>query len=214
MDSLTCFAEPPATTNHTKQHGEVHGLWEAAQQGLQLSSADFSGASSGVSESRGGHAEAAGSVRWVRGGEGLSAERLLSKLRWASIGPNFDWTQRQYLHQQPQQQLPQYLIGIARRCAAVASECSGRAICVGSEIREPAGATRQQGGINTHCWEWQNELSSQEGFEPDAALVNYYSMGDTLGGHCDDVECDLAKPIVSLSLGCDAIFLLGGERPG
>lgn len=48
-------------------------------------------------------------------------------------------------------------------------------------------------------------------FRPDAALVNYYSAGETLGGHSDDVESDLSKPIVSMSLGCDAIFLQGGE---
>lgn len=48
-------------------------------------------------------------------------------------------------------------------------------------------------------------------FKPDAALINYYRSGDTLGGHLDDVEKDMTKPIVSFSLGCDAIFLLGGQ---
>ena len=50
-----------------------------------------------------------------------------------------------------------------------------------------------------------------EGWEPDVALINYYREGDTLGGHKDDVEQDQTAPIVALSLGCDAIFLLGGE---
>jgi alkylated DNA repair protein alkB family protein 1 len=45
---------------------------------------------------------------------------------------------------------------------------------------------------------------------PDAALVNYYHSGDTLNGHKDDVEKDLDQPIVTVSLGCDAVFLLGG----
>jgi alkylated DNA repair protein alkB family protein 1 len=31
-----------------------------------------------------------------------------------------------------------------------------------------------------------------------------------LNGHVDDAERSLAQPLVSLSLGCDAIFLLGG----
>ena len=35
--------------------------------------------------------------------------------------------------------------------------------------------------------------------------------GDTLNGHADDAEQDLAQPLVSLSLGCDAVFLMGGE---
>ena len=43
------------------------------------------------------------------------------------------------------------------------------------------------------------------------ALVNYYHEGDTLGGHRDDVERDQSAPIVAISLGCDAIFLLGGD---
>ena len=43
------------------------------------------------------------------------------------------------------------------------------------------------------------------------ALVNYYREGDTLGGHRDDVERDQSAPIVAISLGCDAIFLLGGD---
>jgi alkylated DNA repair protein alkB family protein 1 len=47
-------------------------------------------------------------------------------------------------------------------------------------------------------------------FEPDAALVSYYRDGDRLGGHIDDVENDMSQPIVSVSLGCDAIFLVGG----
>lgn len=34
--------------------------------------------------------------------------------------------------------------------------------------------------------------------------------GDTLNGHVDDAERSLVQPLVSLSLGCNAIFLLGG----
>ncbi len=43
----------------------------------------------------------------------------------------------------------------------------------------------------------------------DVALVNYYGPGDTLGGHVDDAEAALDKPIVSFSLGVPAVFLLG-----
>jgi alkylated DNA repair protein alkB family protein 1 len=46
---------------------------------------------------------------------------------------------------------------------------------------------------------------------PDAALINYYRPGDTLGGHVDDAEQDMAQPIVTASLGLDAVFLIGGE---
>ncbi|WOH16649.1 hypothetical protein DCAR_0936207 [Daucus carota subsp. sativus] len=54
-------------------------------------------------------------------------------------------------------------------------------------------------------------MSLGEEFQPEAAIVNYFGAGDMLGGHLDDMEADWSKPIVSMSLGCKAIFLLGGK---
>ncbi|GMP54172.1 hypothetical protein CsSME_00019420 [Camellia sinensis var. sinensis] len=69
-----------------------------------------------------------------------------------------------------------------------------------------------------------------EEFCLEAAIVNYFGAhklnkpnylvknvcallmpGDTLGGHLDDMEADWTKPIVSISLGCKVVFLLGGK---
>jgi len=44
----------------------------------------------------------------------------------------------------------------------------------------------------------------------DAALINFYATGDALGGHVDDAEAAAASPLVAFSLGCAAVFLLGG----
>ncbi|KAF8857996.1 oxidoreductase [Acephala macrosclerotiorum] len=44
--------------------------------------------------------------------------------------------------------------------------------------------------------------------EPQAAIVNLYSPGDTLSLH-RDVSEEVDKGLVSISLGCDAIFLIG-----
>ena len=44
----------------------------------------------------------------------------------------------------------------------------------------------------------------------DAALLNYYATGDALGGHVDDAEAS-CSPLVAFSLGCAAVFLLGGD---
>ena len=38
----------------------------------------------------------------------------------------------------------------------------------------------------------------------EAAIVNYYRPGDTMGGHVDDAETDRSLPLVSVSLGCSA----------
>ena len=48
-------------------------------------------------------------------------------------------------------------------------------------------------------------------FTPSASIVNYYNTKSIMGGHRDDLELALDKPIVSLSLGLPAIFLLGGK---
>jgi alkylated DNA repair protein (DNA oxidative demethylase) len=54
-------------------------------------------------------------------------------------------------------------------------------------------------------------------FAPDACLVNRYDAGARLTLHQDKDERDFTQPIVSVSLGVPATFLLGGltrkERP-
>jgi alkylated DNA repair protein (DNA oxidative demethylase) len=45
---------------------------------------------------------------------------------------------------------------------------------------------------------------------PEACLVNYYVGGAKMGLHQDKDEDDFAAPVVSVSLGDSAIFLVGG----
>jgi alkylated DNA repair protein (DNA oxidative demethylase) len=49
---------------------------------------------------------------------------------------------------------------------------------------------------------------------PEACLVNYYAAGTRLGSHRDADEDDANAPVVSVSLGDDATFHLGGPRRG
>jgi alkylated DNA repair protein alkB family protein 1 len=48
-------------------------------------------------------------------------------------------------------------------------------------------------------------------FTPSASIVNYYNTKSLMGGHRDDLEFAMDKPIVSLSIGLSAVFLLGGK---
>ena len=50
------------------------------------------------------------------------------------------------------------------------------------------------------------------GFEPDACLINRYDPGARMSLHQDRDERDLDAPVVSLSLGLPATFLLGGAE--
>jgi alkylated DNA repair protein (DNA oxidative demethylase) len=47
-------------------------------------------------------------------------------------------------------------------------------------------------------------------FRPDACHINRYQAGTKLGLHQDRHECDMTQPIVSISLGLECVFMLGG----
>jgi alkylated DNA repair protein (DNA oxidative demethylase) len=49
---------------------------------------------------------------------------------------------------------------------------------------------------------------------PEACLLNYYAAGAKLGSHRDEDEDDTRAPVVSVSLGDDATFHIGGARRG
>jgi DNA oxidative demethylase len=52
-------------------------------------------------------------------------------------------------------------------------------------------------------------------FASDACLVNRYAIGASMGSHQDRNERDFSQPIVSVSLGLDAVFLwYGAKRSG
>ena len=57
-----------------------------------------------------------------------------------------------------------------------------------------------------------SELAAACGWalRPEAAILNYYGAGSSMGGHHDDAEPCQSVPIVSISLGLEAIYLLGG----
>ena len=50
------------------------------------------------------------------------------------------------------------------------------------------------------------------GYDPDDCLINRYVPGAKLSLHQDRDEKDAWAPIVSVSLGCSAVFLWGGKR--
>ncbi|BBM97761.1 alkylated DNA repair protein alkB homolog 1 [Marchantia polymorpha subsp. ruderalis] len=234
LESLTSFPQPPNRTNHNAEYGPIRDLWSAvtansvlvqvaSDEDLSASEREFvesvqlreeSNVQQSVaredeeeeSNQRQGRGELSTSARgedfgardgltttarvtnekapeavsrWrfesnpTSDGKPVDAESLLRRLRWATIGMQFDWSKKAYNTSIPYEKLPQKLSELAARLAAPAMG--------GSE------------------------------FKAEAAIVNYYGPDDMLGGHVDDMEADWSKPIVSISLGCKAIFLLGGE---
>lgn len=62
--------------------------------------------------------------------------------------------------------------------------------------------------------DWTRAAAKQLGFgadyHPEAGIVNFYQPDDTLTGHVDRSEKNMTAPLISLSFGRSAIFLLGG----
>ncbi|KAF2123253.1 hypothetical protein BDV96DRAFT_562157 [Lophiotrema nucula] len=96
----------------------------------------------------------------------LTVSQLLNKkLRWTTLGGQYDWTAKKYPDDKP----PQF--------------------------PEDIGALLE--GI------WEDTKA-------EAAIVNFYSPGDTLSIHRDVSESS-SRGLISISLGCDAIFVIGTE---
>uniref|UniRef100_A0A2P2IP85 Alpha-ketoglutarate-dependent dioxygenase alkB n=2 Tax=Rhizophora mucronata TaxID=61149 RepID=A0A2P2IP85_RHIMU len=182
-ESLTRFPQPPNRTNHNAIYGPIHDLFAAAKEKKALveidnAPADLDSGLNGCISNGDAHRwkfyEEHGDLSRRKTCKFISALVLLRKLRWSTLGVQFDWSKRNYNVSLPHNKIPDALCQLAKRMAAPAM---------------PIG----------------------EEFRPEAAIVNYFGLGDTLGGHVDDMEADWSKPIVSMSLGCKAIFLLGGK---
>jgi alkylated DNA repair protein alkB family protein 1 len=50
-----------------------------------------------------------------------------------------------------------------------------------------------------------------EGYEAQTAIVNYYPVGSSMCAHQDLSEVSIHRPLVSLSLGCSCVFLMGTQ---
>jgi alkylated DNA repair protein (DNA oxidative demethylase) len=57
-------------------------------------------------------------------------------------------------------------------------------------------------------------VAGHEDFAPDVCLINRYAPGARMSLHIDHDERDLGAPIVSVSLGLQAVFLWGGKARG
>lgn len=59
---------------------------------------------------------------------------------------------------------------------------------------------------------WQNLTNLER--EPDCCLINYYGEGARMGLHQDNDEGDFSYPVLSVSLGDDGLFRMGGTERG
>lgn len=49
-----------------------------------------------------------------------------------------------------------------------------------------------------------------DSYDPQGGIINFYGPKDALTAHIDHSEAEAVRPLVSVSLGASAIFLVGG----
>ncbi|KAI0086619.1 hypothetical protein BDY19DRAFT_1074506 [Irpex rosettiformis] len=122
-----------------------------------------------------------------------SPETLIQKLRWANIGWYYHWGNKQYDFTREKIPVSEIYGSVCKRA-------------VNAVPWDVLFDTRDEDGWGDKpLWE-----SWTESYEPDAGIVNFYQTKDTLMAHVDRSEICATSPLVSISLGCAAVFLIGG----
>lgn len=94
-ESLTSFPQPPNRTNHNAVYGHIYNLFDAAKEGKVLvEECSMTDTSEGKENACGWKFVEEGSVKKRENGcKSISASILLRKLRWSTLGLQFDWSQ-------------------------------------------------------------------------------------------------------------------------
>ncbi|KAG8457395.1 hypothetical protein KFE25_011326 [Diacronema lutheri] len=106
-----------------------------------------------------------------------------AQLSWMTLGYHYDWNSRSY------------------DCNSAAPASGGRAAAAASPLprRGPMPPL-----LAEHC------ARLVPGFAAEAAIVKLYDERGCMLAHVDDAERARDAPVISISLGCEAVFLLGG----
>lgn len=126
----------------------------------------------------------------------IHVSKLLTKLRWANVGYYYHWGAKAYDFTRPKSECPEFLKNM---CQSIVASIDWKEVWNREDVPE------EEWGKDGPDWgDWP------ESYEPDAGIVNFYQPGDVLCGHVDRSEVCATSPLVSISLGNSAIFLMGG----
>ncbi|OBZ75919.1 Alpha-ketoglutarate-dependent dioxygenase alkB, partial [Grifola frondosa] len=124
----------------------------------------------------------------------VTTSSLIPKLRWANIGWSYHWGTKQYDFTKGRGDISSKVRNICKRAVELVRW---------DEV--------VQGTNEDHIWGEESDWALWDStYEPDAGIVNFYQTKDTLMAHVDRSEVCATSPLVSISLGCAAVFLIGG----
>ncbi|KAK4702620.1 hypothetical protein P7C70_g3603, partial [Phenoliferia sp. Uapishka_3] len=132
--------------------------------------------------------------------------KLLPKLRWTTIGYSYDWTSKTYDFDRSAVPLPPLI----EKCCREAVRAVPWKDVFPDEAEEIESNPSVKKGKHWQTWaEW---------YRPEAGVINFYQLSDSLTAHIDQSEVDAVRPLspshsfpFSLkSIGHSSIFLVGG----
>ncbi|KAJ1988249.1 hypothetical protein GGI25_005422 [Coemansia spiralis] len=115
-----------------------------------------------------------------------SAANLLDRLRWCTLGMQYNWTTKEYD------------LGTSTFDAEIDSLMRSIAVA----ITQP-----DNNGDNRPI---TNNYNGRD-FVSQAGIVNFYDEWSTMAGHVDKTEEIMNAPLISLSIGLSCIYLIGGK---
>jgi 2OG-Fe(II) oxygenase superfamily len=144
---------------------------------------------------------------FVGEGEGL-------RISGRTLGHHYDWTARKYAALDGLPPMPRSAFEVSRSVAVAAHEAAQGAEGV-VWVRGVRSFGDEDGGAGEIVEGERMERSSDLHLPcPEAAIVNFYREVTSMGGHRDDAELTDRWPIVSISLGCAAVFLISIQQGG
>ncbi|KAL5637017.1 hypothetical protein ACGC1H_000856 [Rhizoctonia solani] len=123
-----------------------------------------------------------------------TVSQLIPKLRWSNIGLHYHWGTKSYDFEREKVPFPEDIKDI---CVNAVKRVEWKDVWEGV-----ADGMEWKDGVDWDLWE--------RTYEPDAGIINFYQPRDTLMGHVDRSEISSTTPLVSISLGNAAVFLIGG----
>jgi alkylated DNA repair protein alkB homolog 1 len=197
--AVSTYCEPPHRTNLTQPAAASAAAAAAAAAAVEATASTTSSSwwdtwKAANAQSR--HSSSSSSGHSVRSCFPLS---------WATLGYHYDWTARAY-HRHDNSPMPAALSQLATYFATRQQHAPGQC-CTNNNNDHHCDNNRSDHELPTLP---TPPPPPPRTFHATAAIVNYYQAKSVMGGHIDDLEEAVTQPVVSVSVGRPAVFVLGG----
>lgn len=159
------------------------------------------------------------------------ASEIVTRMRWATLGLQYDWTTKQYLMptgDDLKDNFPASIGALCKRIVKISGPhiqhifgARGAGLDMEGDDEEKYSQRRMSADPHKFLNDSLDEsLSSSkierkvitgfnEEYRPEAGIINFYQLNNSLTAHVDRSERNMNAPLISLSLGHSCVFLIG-----